>query len=183
MNPLELLLIALSLAMDAFSVSIAFEASSESKSLRNSMKMAFSFGTFQAAMPILGWFAGSKTLTIISGIDHWIAFSILLIIGLKMISGTNKLNWAFTKAELTFRELMMLSVATSIDALAVGIGFALLEFSIAYASVVIGATAFAMTLIGAVLGRKMRTLLAEGAGFVGGILLIAIGAKILIEHI
>ncbi|MBC7129785.1 manganese efflux pump [Candidatus Bathyarchaeota archaeon] len=183
MESLELLLIALSLAMDAFSVSIAFGTVLGSRILNDAFKMAFSFGFFQAFMPILGWLAGAEAINLIAGIDHWIAFGLLFTIGLKMILNMEKPNPANIMEGITFNELLMLSVATSIDALAVGISFALLESPIMYSSIVIGTVAFAMSFIGVVLGKKLRPLLGNRIEAIGGAILIVIGIRILLEHL
>lgn len=149
----------------------------------NAIKMASSFGAFQMLMPVLGWMAGEKILDIIAGFDHWIAFGLLVLIGCKMIHETIE-EKPLEKAEpLTAYVLLLLSIATSIDALAVGLSFAFLKVQIAAPIAVIGIVTFTLSLIGGLLGDKLQRLHINKVGVLGGLILIAIGAKILFEHL
>lgn len=183
MDAATVLAIAFSLAMDAFSVSIAYGICAKGDSKNNALKMASSFGAFQMLMPTIGWMAGEKLLDFIAGFDHWIAFGLLFLIGCKMIYEAFRKE-ALEKAKpLTIHLLLALSIATSIDALAVGLGFAILKVQIATPIIAIGAVTFTLSLAGALLGDKLRRLHINKVGFLGGLILIAIGTKILLEHL
>lgn len=181
-DPLTILAIAFSLAMDAFSVSIAYGTCAKGDSKNNALKMASSFGGFQMLMPVLGWMVGERMLDLIAGFDHWVAFGLLLLIGCKMIYETMKQENLGKVKPLTVHALLTLSIATSIDALAVGLSFALLEVQIAAPIIVIGAVTFTISLAGALLGDKLRRFRVNKVGVLGGLILIATGAKILFEH-
>lgn len=183
LDPLTLLAIAFGLAMDAFSVSIASGTTVRSSSGSEAFKMAFSFGAFQAFMPLLGWFAGVKMLDFISEVDHWFAFALLLLVGCKMIYESTKPETRVEKGNLGFCTLLILSVATSIDALAVGLSFALLKVSIINSIIVIGAVTFTLSFLGAILGGKIRNFSSNKIEILGGIILVGIGFKILLEHL
>lgn len=183
LDALTLLAIAFGLAMDAFSVSVASGVALKGDSERNAFKMAFSFGTFQAFMPLLGWLTGTKMLDFISGVDHWLAFTLLLLVGFKMIYESTKPEAYRKKRKLGFCTLLMLSVATSIDALAVGLSFAFLKVPIAHPIIVIGAVTFTLSFIGAALGDRIKSLSSNKIEIAGGIILIGIGVKILLEHL
>lgn len=183
MSFISILVIALALGMDAFSVAISVGAARSRLNLAAAMRLASSFGLFQFGMPIIGWYAGRTVASLISDYDHWVAFALLTIVGLHMIKES------FDKREKTRSSdptkgwlLLVLSVATSIDALAVGLSFAFLETGILYPSVIIGVVCFVMTAIGTVFGKKIGSLFGKRAEIVGGVVLIAIGVKILIEH-
>jgi len=178
-----ILLIALGLAMDAFAVSIAHGMTL--KTLRNStaLKMAAFFGSFQAVMPVLGWLVGLSLLDLISGVDHWVAFSLLFFIGCKMIYESFKTTPNEKEQKtLTLSILLMLSIATSIDALAVGLSFAFLKIAIATPIVIIGAVTFLLSFLGVTFGKKLGRFFENKIEIVGGLVLIAIGTKILFEH-
>jgi putative Mn2+ efflux pump MntP len=149
--------------------------------------MAFHFGFFQFMMPLLGWQATrSILLEYIEPFDHWVAFGLLLIVGVKMIfeffrtrKETQKNQGDQTKGF----SILMLSVATSIDALAVGMSLAALQVTILYPAVVIGVIAFGMTILGTRIGPLLGRLVGRGAELLGGLILILIGAQILVEHL
>lgn len=183
MDVLTILAIAVGLAMDAFSVSIAYGISAKCKNTNNALTMASSFGAFQAFMPVLGWFAGVKMLDFIAGFDHWLAFALLLLIGCKMIYESTKPEAQRKTKPLNTCVLLVLSIATSIDALAVGLSFAFLKVSIITPIIIIGATTFTLSFGGAVLGDKLSRFKPNKIEILGGLILIAIGAKILIEHL
>lgn len=184
MSFLSIFLIAIGLGMDAFAVSIGVGVSAKGFSLRRMFRLSFHFGFFQFMMPILGWLAGRTVSVYIEAYDHWVAFFLLVLIGGKMI------HEAFREGETvdyndptTGSSLVVLSVATSIDALAVGLGFAFLDIEIIYPSVIIGIMAFIMTIIGMVFGDALGRIGGKRIEILGGLILIGIGLKILIEHI
>jgi len=134
-------------------------------------------------MPILGWLLGKTVVSYISDYDHWIAFALLTIVGIRMIKEYfNKDKKERTKDPTKGWSLLMLSIATSIDALAVGVSFAFFDVNIYYASAVIGIVCFIITALGMIFGKKLSMLLGKKAVLLGGIVLIAIGIKIVIEH-
>ena len=149
------------------------------------MRVSIAFGLFQALMPVLGWLLGLTIAELIAAYDHWIAFALLAIVGGRMIwqsfgkKEDNSENTDISKGFL----LLVLSVATSIDALAVGLTFAVIEISILPASLLIGIVAFISTALGFSLGKKIGHLVGKRAEAIGGIILIGIGIKILLSHI
>ncbi|MCU1407240.1 MAG: manganese efflux pump [Glaciihabitans sp.] len=180
-----LLLIAVGVSADAFAVALTKGLHMRRFNLRNALVIAGTFGVFQAVMPLVGWFLGSQFARYITEFDHWIAFGLLLLIGGKML-------WeAFSSHEdkerdydrLQVRELLILAVATSIDALAVGITFAFIPVSITGAIAVIGVTTFAFALLGVFVGRRVGARFGKPAEIVGGVVLILIGTRILLEHL
>ncbi|MGB9683997.1 MAG: manganese efflux pump MntP family protein [Candidatus Bathyarchaeales archaeon] len=183
MDALTILAIAVGLAMDAFSVSIAYGIKAKSRNTNNALAMASSFGAFQAFMPVLGWFAGVKMLDFIAGFDHWLAFALLLLIGCKMIYESTKPDAQRKAKPLNVYVLLVLSIATSIDALAVGLSFAFLKVSIITPIIIIGTVTFTLSFVGTVLGDKLSRFKPDQIEILGGLILIAIGAKILIEHL
>jgi putative Mn2+ efflux pump MntP len=185
METLTLIGIAIGLAMDAFAVSIAIGLSLKQVSLRQTARLSYHFGLFQALMPIIGWLAGRSVERWIGPIDHWIAFGLLAVIGGRMIYAalTDEAEEVEKKDPTKGASLVILSVATSIDALAVGLSLALLGVEIWYPAVVIGLVAFGFTALGLHLGKRFGTLLGRRMEVVGGVVLIAIGVRILIEHL
>jgi putative Mn2+ efflux pump MntP len=185
MNTLTLLGIAVGLAMDAFAVAIAVGLSTPHVSIRMTLRLAWHFGLFQALMPLLGWLAGRSVAHWIGGIDHWIAFGLLAAIGCHMIYEAVHAD----EEERTARDatrgasLVLLSVATSIDALAVGLSLALLGVGIWCPALVIGVVAFVFTAVGLHLGRRFGSLFDRRMEILGGLILIGIGIKILIDHL
>lgn len=180
----SILIIAVGLGMDAFSVAIGIATVTRTASYGPAFRLSFHFGLFQTLMPIAGWFAGMTVAPVIEGYDHWVAFGLLAYVGGKMIVES------FREQEKIHREdptkglsLVMLSVATSIDALAVGLSFAFLKIPILYPSIIIGVVAFIMTMIGMVFGEKLGGLMGKKVETIGGVILIGIGVKILIEHL
>jgi len=181
---LSILLIAIGLSADCFAVAISVSISMRSFTPIQVLRVPLSFGLFQALMPVLGWLAGRAIVALIAQYDHWIAFGLLLAVGSRMIwesfrSGEDKKKVDITRGIL----LIILSLATSIDALAVGLSFAFLEVNIALASSTIGAVAFTVTAIGIFIGRKVGKLFGRRAEAIGGLVLIGIGLRILLEHI
>lgn len=186
MGTLTLIGIAVGLAMDAFAVSIAAGLALKRVDARQTFRLAWHFGLFQAFMPVIGWLAGLSVERWIAPIDHWIAFGLLATIGGRMI------HESFADHDDDRRRavdptrgwsLVVLSVATSIDALAVGLSLALLGVSIWYPAVVIGLVAFAFTAAGLHVGGRFGSRLGTRMETVGGAVLIAIGVRILIEHL
>jgi putative Mn2+ efflux pump MntP len=186
MSLLLILPIALGLAMDAFAVSVGVSVSQGGLSRSQVFRIAASFGVFQFMMPILGWLAGQTVIDIIKSLDHWVAFGLLLLIGAKMIfesfrgkEQSIKSDGDATKGAI----LVVLSVATSIDALAVGLGFAALDQPVLFPSIIIGVVAFLMTFAGTKIGPVIGSRIGKKAALIGGIILIVIGLKILADHL
>ena len=176
-------LIAVSLAMDAFAVSISNGVSVKGFGKSHAVKQGIYFGGFQFMMPVIGWVLGSSVKSYIEAVDHWIAFGLLAIIGINMIrealGGEDDEEEA---TELSPKVLVLQAIATSIDALAVGISFAVLSVNILQASAIIGVVAFCFGVAGGILGKKIGGLLQNKAELAGGVVLILIGIKIVLEH-
>ena len=170
--------------MDAMAVSVTNGSVIPEIKLRNAFRIAFFFGLFQALMPIVGWAAGLAFHSYIQDFDHWIALGLLLFVGSKMIWESRVDSDAIGPANncLHWPTLLILAVATSIDALAVGISFAMLEMVIWLPVAIIGIITFANCLIGIQVGSWVGSRLGNRLGFIGGIILILIGVKIVIEH-
>ncbi len=185
MSFLTIILIAIGLAMDAFAVSIVNGIAIKQQRMPHALKIAFSFGLFQAIMPVVGWLAGLSLKTYITAIDHWIAFILLAYIGIKMIYDAVKKDDSDEEAcgTIDVTTLFALSIATSIDALAVGITFAFLKVSIIYPVLIIGIVTFILSLIGFFSGCKLGKIFGNRIEILGGCILIGIGTKILIEDL
>lgn len=185
MTVLELMLVAVGLSMDAFAVSIG-NALSYKCEKKQFLLTAFMFGLFQALMPVLGFYGGRLLGSFIQTYDHWVALILLGFIGGKMIIDGIKDARSPEKREeercLSFRMLLLQAVATSIDALAVGISFAALSVKIYLAAPVIGLTTFGFSVIGSFIGKKAGAILKNAAEITGGAILVLIGVKIFIEH-
>lgn len=188
MGFVELLLVGVGLSMDAFAVSVCKGLCMKRLNMRQALVIALFFGGFQALMPLIGWALGTQFEQFITPVDHWIAFGLLLIIGAKMLwdsfhgDDDEQLSCA-VDGRLDLRELTMMAVATSIDALAVGITFAFLRVDIVASVVVIGVTTFALSLVGVAVGHRFGARYEKPATVVGGVVLILIGLKILLEHL
>ena len=189
MGYLELALIGVGLSMDAFAVSICKGLSMRKVDKKYMLVLAAFFGGFQALMPTLGWFLGSQFQTYITAIDHWIAFILLTLIGGKMIldvikeKGENEEVCPDDSVRIDLKEFFLLAVATSIDALAVGITFAFLQVKLASSVTIIGCITFCFTIAGVLIGNVFGTKFKDKATILGGVILIAIGVKILLEHL
>lgn len=189
MGFLELALIGVGLSMDAFAVSICKGLSMRKVDKKYMLVLAAFFGGFQALMPTLGWFLGSQFQTYITAIDHWIAFILLTLIGGKMIldvikeKGENEEVCPDDSVRINLKEFFLLAVATSIDALAVGITFAFLQVKLASSVTIIGCITFCFTIAGVLIGNVFGTKFKDKATILGGVILIAIGVKILLEHL
>nr|QGT51220.1 putative manganese efflux pump MntP [uncultured Firmicutes bacterium] len=183
---ITLLLIALGLAMDAFSVSVTNGLCGKNIGIKQALLIGVFFGGAQAIMPTVGYYAGNIFAGYIESVDHWIAFFLLGIIGLKMILEARDKMKAPQKCDeksLTVKMLFFQAIATSIDALAVGISFAALKINIAAAAAEIGLVTFLLSVIGVFIGKKAGGLFKEKAEIIGGVILILIGIKILAEHL
>ena len=184
MELLTIIVIAVGLAMDAFAVSVATGAGYRQLKIQHALRMAMFFGAFQAVMPIIGWLAGSTFKEYIKEVDHWVAFAILAVIGVKMIYEAFKIEKAENPSDpASLAVLIWLSVATSIDALAVGITLSLVTGMIAVAVIIIGVVTFVLSLFGCWIGKRVGHLFEKKIEVAGGCILIAIGVKILVEHL
>jgi len=184
MNLFLVFAIALALAMDAFAVSVGISSSLETITKRQTLRLALHFGFFQFMMPLVGWYAAKNILVrYIEPFDHWVAFSLLVIVGGKMIYESFKRGKKIKADPTKSISLLVLSVATSIDALAVGLSLAALHVAILYPAVVIGLVAFFMTVLGVKIGPFLGRLAGKRAGLLGGLILILIGVKTLLDHL
>jgi putative Mn2+ efflux pump MntP len=185
--PIVLVLgLAVALAMDCFAVSMGLACGLRGLSTRQAVRMAFFFGAFQFAMPVVGWFAGANVVRFMRAFDHWIAFGLLAAIGGRMIYESFSLSEeekADRPDQTSGVRLLVLSVATSIDALAVGLSLGVIKAGILYPASVIGIVCFVMTVIGARLGHLVGRVVGRRAELLGGLILIGIGLRILIEHL
>jgi putative Mn2+ efflux pump MntP len=176
--------VAVGLAMDAFAVSIVMGSLHKDLRVRHALRMALFFGGFQTFMPVLGFFAGLSLKEYITAFDHWVAFGLLSLVGGKMIYESFRLEAAEKNRDPSdLPTLLALSLATSIDALAVGVTFSLLEISLALAVGIIGAVTFGLSWLGVSLGKRFGHLLGSKAEIFGGLILIAIGVRILLSHL
>jgi len=185
LGTLSIIVIAIGLAMDATTVSLGAGATGRSSGGRAAFRLAFHFGLFQALMPLVGWLAGRGLAGFFHAIDHWIAFGLLLVVGGRMVweglhpdkgdaeRGDPSKGWS----------LIALSIATSIDALAVGLGLAMLDVSIWVPVLMIGVITAAMSLGGLYLGRVLSAVWGSRMEVIGGVLLVAIGLRILVTHL
>lgn len=183
MSWFEILLIGIGLSMDAFAVSIAKGLSVRKATLGNALCVGLWFGGFQALMPLAGYFLGTTFASAVQSVDHWIAFGLLALIGGNMIREAIKGEESESDASFSARTMVVLAVATSIDALAAGISFAFLETNIWMAISIIGATTFVFSVVGLAAGNILGSRFHKGAEILGGLVLIGIGIKILIEHL
>jgi len=193
----EIFAIGIGLSMDAFAASVCEGLSMRKLNIKNTMIIAFMFGLFQFLMPLLGYFFCVQFESYIEGFDHWIAFAFLCFIGAKLIFDAIKEKRESSSLKLkadsnidkkddpvfSFRRILLLSIATSIDALAVGISFAFFDINIFSASAIVGITTFVLSILGVLLGNFFGEKYKTPAQIVGGIILIGIGFKILFEHL
>jgi putative Mn2+ efflux pump MntP len=183
----EILMIGIGLSMDAFAAAVCKGLSMRKATIENVLIIGLFFGGFQALMPAIGYFLGKQFEEYIISVDHWIAFVLLAFIGGKMIfdviKGDDCEDSCTWQIRLNIREIFVLAIATSIDALAVGISFAFLRVQIESAVLVIGITTFILSATGVVIGNKFGARYKNKATLTGGIILILIGAKILLEHL
>ena len=187
MGLLELFLIAVGLSMDAFAVAVCQGLCMPKLNLRHGAVIALFFGGFQALMPILGWVLGSQFASYIQNIDHWVAFVLLALIGGNMIreamSPEDEETACAVDYWLDYKQLFLMAIATSIDALAVGVTFAFLRVKIVPAVTLIGCTTFCLSLVGVVVGNFFGARYKRRAELTGGIILVLLGLKILLEHL
>ena len=184
MSLLELFLLAVGLSMDAFAVSVCKGLSVDRIRPRHALICGAYFGVFQALMPLLGYLLGVRFQGLIQQVDHWIAFVLLTLIGVNMLrEAFGKDEAESVGASFGFKTMLMLAVATSIDALAVGVTFAFLQVAIVPAVSFIGATTFVISAIGVKIGNVFGLRWRKPAEIAGGVILIAIGLEILIEHL
>ena len=181
---LSITLIALALSADCFAVALSSGFNIKTTTLSPILRMAAAFGLAQALMPALGWLLGRTVVNLVSAYDHWIAFILLALIGGRMIWESFRPEDKKKKVDASKGLLLAgLAVATSIDALAVGLSFAFLKVNIILACVIIGTIAFGVTVGGFFLGKRVKSFLGRYAEVIGGVILIAIGLRILLSHI
>lgn len=178
---MELILIAIALAMDSFAVSIAAGSKYKNINLLTSVKIALLFGLFQGFLPLIGYFLGSSFSDFVDEFDHFIAFIILIYLGYKMIKEAKEANFEEDVKNLKNKTLVFLAIATSIDAFAVGITFSFQDINIFYAFTIISLVTFVFCLLAVYIGKKLGSHLQDKAEYLGGIILILLGFKILIE--
>ena len=183
MGTIELILLSVGLAMDAFAVAICKGLNMRKMNYKNALILALFFGGFQALMPTLGYFLGTTFSNLIDQFDHWVAFILLAIIGVNMVREALSKDEDETNDDFGFKTMLLLAIATSIDALAVGVTFALEGTDIALAAGLIGLTTFTLSPIGLLVGNRFGLRYKSRAEIVGGVILILIGVKILLEHL
>jgi len=183
MSLITVLFIAVGLGVDAFSVAIGIGAANHKKSWTPVLRLAASFGLFQFLMPIIGWLAGLTVVEMIASFDHWIAFGLLALVGGKMIwEGFEKEHDEEKDDQTRGWPLLVLSIATSIDALAVGFSFSVLKSQILLPAIIIGIVCFLMTVIGMIFGKVLARIFGKKVEIFGGLVLISIGIKIMMDH-
>ena len=184
MNFLTVSLIALGLAADCFVVALGGSISRRNLTFFQIGRVSLSFGVFQGLMPVLGWLAGLTVANLVADYDHWVALALLGLVGGKMVwESFHTKDSQNESADITRGWLLVtLSVATSIDALAVGLTFAFVKVNVLLASLTIGIVSFVLTAIGFILGKKAHRVIGKRAEVIGGLILIGIGVKIVLEH-
>lgn len=183
MEIFEVLLISIGLAMDAFAVSVCKGLSMRKMNWKKAIIIGLYFGIFQALMPVLGYFLGTTFDHFITSIDHWIALILLAGIGINMIKEAFTQDSENCNDKIDAKTMVILSIATSIDALAVGITFACLRVKIILPSILIGLITFTLSIIGVKIGNRFGNKYQSRAEFSGGLILILLGIKILLEHL
>lgn len=186
MGFVELFLLAVGLSMDAFAVSVCKGLSMKKASLKASATCGIWFGGFQALMPLIGFFLGAMFADAIVAIDHWIAFGLLALIGINMLKEafSNDCDCEENNADLSFKTMLVMAIATSIDALAVGISLAMAgDVNIFVAISLIGVTTFVLSAIGVKIGNVFGSRFEKPAQIAGGAILVLLGTKILLEHL
>lgn len=178
------ILLGIGLSFDSFAVSVSCGLMKREIQFKQAVIVAFSLAFFQAAFPVFGWFIGEALKDLIASVDHWIAFSLLAFIGTKMIIEGTKTNGALSSFNpFKLSVLIGLSIATSIDALVVGVSFGFLGMPILFPVVVIGSVTFIASMLGMLFGKKIPKKRSHQSLILGGIILISIGVKILVEHL
>lgn len=183
MNFWEIILIAIGVSMDAFAVSICKGLASKDKKLKTAFVCGTWFGLFQVIMPVIGFYLGRLFAGLIEKYDHWVAFVLLLILGVNMIKEAFSKDEEQVSDDTSFLKMLILAIATSIDALMIGVTFAVLNVNIWLCVLIIGLTTFGFSFVGAIIGEKIGEKHKNKAVFAGGIILILLGIKILIEHL
>ena len=183
MELIEIAFIGISLSMDALAVSLSKGLTSKKINLKKAIIIGLYFGTFQALMPLIGYLLGSSFQEYIEEIDHWVAFVALSLIGTNMIKESFKNNEEVVDDSIDFKNMIILSIATSIDALVVGVTFGFLEVNIIEASSMIGLITFIISVLGVIIGHRVGNKLGNKANILGGIVLILFGCKLLLEHL
>lgn len=183
MSFLEVFIIGIGLAMDAFAVSVCKGLAMKKIKIKNMLKIGLYFGFFQAMMPVIGYFMGIQFQGKVERFDHWIAFVLLGIIGLNMIREVLANDEEIQNDNLSFKEMIILAIATSIDALTIGITFAFLEINIWISVAIIGIVTFILSVIGVKIGNVFGARYEKISKVIGGIILITMGVKILLEHL
>jgi putative Mn2+ efflux pump MntP len=180
----EILLIAVGLALDAFAVSLGVATTGQANRPRPVFRLSFHFGLFQALMPILGWLAGSRVAYLISGVDHWIAMALLAFVGIRMIrSGLDPESKPCQPDPSRGATLIVLCIATSIDAFAVGLSMAMLNVPILYPSAIIGVVTSGLCLVALLIGNRLGSTFGKRMEVVGGLILNVIGLRVLLTHL
>ena len=184
MNLVEILLIAVGLAMDAFAVSLGIGTTGRASGRRPIFRLAFHFGLFQALMPVLGWLAGTGVARFIQNFDHWIALILLAFVGLRMIrSGLDTNGESHASDPSRGGTLILLAVATSIDAFAIGLSLAMLRVNILYPAIIIGLVTGGLCLAALLLGHRLGKVFGKRMEILGGLILIGIGIRVVLSHL
>ena len=183
MGILEIFLIAVGLAMDAFAVSVCKGLSMKKMNWNKAIIVGLYFGIFQGLMPVIGYFLGKTFESLVTQIDHWIAFALLSFIGINMLKEAFSKNEEGCNDNVNFKTMVVLAIATSIDALAIGITFAFLKVNLIVSFLTIGIITFILSVIGVKIGNKFGNKYEEKAQIAGGLILILMGLKILLEHL
>lgn len=183
MGAIEILLISIGLAMDAFAVSVCKGLAMKKMSWKKAIIIGLYFGAFQAIMPTIGFFLGTTFERFITNVDHWIAFILLVGIGINMVKETFDKESENRNDNVDVKTMLVLSIATSIDALAIGITFACLKIHIVMPVITIGLITFIISVIGVKIGNRFGNKYEKKAEIMGGVILILLGIKILLEHL
>ena len=183
MGAIEILLISIGLAMDAFAVSVCKGLAMKKMSWKKAIIIGLYFGIFQAVMPVIGYFLGTTFERFITNVDHWIAFILLVGIGINMVKEAFDKESENRNDNVDVKTMLVLSIATSIDALAIGITFACLKIHIVMPVITIGLITFIISVIGVKIGNRFGDKYGKKAGIMGGVILILLGIKILLEHL
>lgn len=179
----EILLLAIGLAMDCFAVSLGIGTTRYIVGPRPLFRLSFHFGLFQAAMPVLGWLVGTQIAGLVAAFDHWVAFGLLTFVGVRMIrSGLDADGESHSRDPSRGRMLILLSIATSIDAFAIGLSLAMLQVQILLPVLVIGVVTGGLSLAGLLVGHRLGHAFGKRMEIVGGLILIMIGFRVLVSH-
>jgi len=179
----EIIIVAIGLSLDAFAVALGIGSVGRIKGHRGAFRLAFHFGLFQFLMPVLGWYTGIKIEPFVNKIDYWIAFFLLFYVGAKMIWESYTMDEISRKDPSKGKEMILLSVATSIDALVVGFSLAILRISIWYPGFIIGIVTAVFSILGIYSGKIIGNKIGKKMEFIGGLVIIGIGTRILLLHL